>query len=431
MTVYRGIERFADPVNSKTPVDKAPDPQLGTDFIDHERYISPEFAKHEWDRVWTKTWLIGADIDDLSHPGDFIVTELGRQSIVLTRDEDGGVNAFFNVCSHRGNQVACEASGNQKAFRCSYHAWTYNLRGELINVPDQESFTQGAPREKLSIQKLPCAEWGRWVWFSLDPDIEPLKEFLGPIPEHLDPYHFDRWARTEHITVEWDCNWKTCVDAFNESYHVLETHPQIQRVCDEYNVQIDCYEKHSRYLIPFGSPSSHLKDDKTIDDSNRGWMLASGLNPDDYEGDAAGVRRALQLHIRESALENGYDFADMNDDQLTDDYHYFAFPNVTFNLFHTRFSMFRQRPHETDPNKMYFDLMSYELTPMGSDKPECPPHRQFKNGDEPYNVVYEQDAANCEKQQKGFHQIGFRGMWISDQELRVRHFHKVLDDYMN
>ena len=79
---------------------------------------------------------------------------------------------------------------------------------------------------------------------------------------------------------------------------------------------------------------------------------------------------------------------------------------------------------------MYFDLMSYQLTPIGSDKPECPPHRQFKNGDEPYNVVYEQDAANCEKQQKGFHQIGFRGMWISDQELRVRHFHKVLDDYM-
>ena len=431
MTVYRDVERFADPATSKTPVDKAPDPQLGTGLIDHERYINPEFAKREWDQIWTKTWLMGADIDDLANPGDFVVTQIGRQSIVLTRDEEGGVNAFYNVCSHRGNQVAYEASGNQKVFRCSYHAWTYNLRGELINVPDEESFPQGAPCEQLSIKKVPCAEWGRWVWFSLDPDIEPLDDFLGPIPEHLNPYHFDCWARTENITVEWDCNWKTCVDAFNESYHVLETHPQIQRVCDEYNVQIDCYEKHSRYLIPFGSPSSHLKDDKTIDDSNRGWMLASGLNPDDYEGDAAGVRRALQLHIRESALEDGYDFSDMNDDQLTDDYHYFAFPNVTFNLFHTRFSMFRQRPHETDPNKMYFDLMSYQLTPIGSDKPECPPHRQFKNGDEPYNVVYEQDAANCEKQQKGFHQIGFRGMWISDQELRVRHFHKVLDDYMN
>ena len=211
----------------------------------------------------------------------------------------------------------------------------------------------------------------------------------------------------------------------------METHPQIQRVCDEYNVQIDCYEKHSRYLIPFGSPSSHLKDDKTIDESSRGWMLAAGMNPDHYDGDAAGIRRALQLHIRENALSKGYDFSDMNDDQLTDDYHYFVFPNVTFNLFHTSFSMFRQRPHENDPNKMYFDLMSYQLKPMGSEKPECPPHRQFKNRDEPYNVVYEQDAANCEKQQKGFHQIGFRGMWISDQELRVRHLHKVLDDYMN
>ena len=117
MTVYRGIERFADPVNSKTPVDKAPDPQLDTDFIDHERYIIPEFAKREWDQIWTKTWLMGADIDDLANPGDFVVTEIGRQSIVLTRDEEGEVNAFYNVCSHRGNQVAYEASGNQKVFR--------------------------------------------------------------------------------------------------------------------------------------------------------------------------------------------------------------------------------------------------------------------------------------------------------------------------
>lgn len=230
--------------------------------------------------------------------------------------------------------------------------------------------------------------------------------------------------------MEWDCNWKTSVDAFNESYHVLETHPQIQRVCDEYNVQIDCYEKHSRYLIPFGRPSSHLKDGKTVDESSRGWMIAAGMNPEDYKGDAAGLRRALQMHIRESALKDGYDFSDMNDDQLTDDYHYCVFPNVTFNLFNTRFSFFRQRPHETDPNRMYFDLMSYVLIPMGGDRPDCPPHRQFKHGDETYNVVYEQDAANCEKQQKGFHQIGFRGMRISDQELRIRHMHKVLDDYL-
>ena len=79
MTVYRDVERFADPANTKTPIAKAQDPELGTGFIDHDRYISPEFAKREWESVWTKTWLMGADIDDLSKPGDFVVTEIGRK----------------------------------------------------------------------------------------------------------------------------------------------------------------------------------------------------------------------------------------------------------------------------------------------------------------------------------------------------------------
>ena len=140
MTVHRDVKRFADPTTTKTPIEKAPDPELGTDLIDHERYISQEYAEREWDSVWTKTWLMGSDIDDLANPGDFVITEIGGQSIVLTRDEEGKVNAFYNVCSHRGNQVAYESSGNQKVFRCSYHAWAYNLRGELISVPDEESF---------------------------------------------------------------------------------------------------------------------------------------------------------------------------------------------------------------------------------------------------------------------------------------------------
>ena len=66
---------------------------------------------------------------DLKNPGDYVVTDLKGESIVLTRDEDGGVNAFYNVCSHRGNQIAYGACGNTQTFRCSYHLWEYNLKG--------------------------------------------------------------------------------------------------------------------------------------------------------------------------------------------------------------------------------------------------------------------------------------------------------------
>ena len=80
-----------------------------------------------------------------------------QTSILVVRGRNGEIHAFHNICSHRGNKVAYGAHGNTKTFRCSYHLWEYDLTGKLINVPDEETFPAGAPCEKLSIRKLPCA----------------------------------------------------------------------------------------------------------------------------------------------------------------------------------------------------------------------------------------------------------------------------------
>ncbi len=430
MTVYRKIERFADPQSTRTPAHKEPDPDLGHDFIPGERYTSTEFMQREWDRVWTKVWLMGAWEGDLRNPGDYVVTEIGNESVVLTKDEKGEYNAFYNVCSHRGNQVAYGQGGHTETFRCSYHLWEYNLRGELINVPDLETFPQGAPCEKLSIKKLPCASWGGWVWFSLNPDVEPLHEFLGMIPEHLDPYHFERMALVNDVTVEWDCNWKASVDAFNETYHVAGTHPQLMGMLEDMDVQIDCYERHNRYLIPFGCVSTHIKDGTIITEELKNFMRSYDLDPDSYEGTGLDVRRDIQKHLRKNGEAMGFDFSELNDDQLTDDYHYLIFPNITMNIHCNSVMIFRQRPHESDPNKMYWDLQNYSLIPNGEEWPERPPHRQFKHGEESIGEVLDQDASNLPMIQRGMNSAGYRGLWIGNQELRIRHFHKTLDDYM-
>ena len=450
MTVYRKIERFADPQNSKTPAQKEPDPDLGNDFIPKERYTSPEFKKLEWEKMWTKVWLMGAWEGDLRNPGDYVTHKIGSENIVITKDENHTYNAFYNVCSHRGNQVAYGKGGNTKTFRCSYHLWEYNLRGELIHVPDAETFPQGAPCDKLSIVKLPCDSWGGWVWFSLNPDVEPLRDFLGMIPEHLDPYHFDRMTLINDVTVEWNCNWKTSVDAFNETYHVFGTHPQLKTMLEDLDVQIDCYERHNRYLIPFGCVSTHIEDGAMITEELKDYMRMNMLDPDTYSGDGLGVRRAVQLNWRRIARGMGFDFDDLNDDQLSDDYDYLIFPNITMNIHCNSVMIFRQRPHETDPNKMYYDLQNYALIPneesaagergsvpvrqVRSEVPpgmERPAHRQFKHGEESIGEVLDQDASNLAMVQAGMNTAGYRGLWISNQELRIRHFHKTLDDYIH
>ena len=322
MTVYRKVQRSADPQTSKTPAQKEPDPDLGYDFIPKERYTSKEFMELEWERLLTKVWLMGTWEGDLKNPGDYVVTEIRNESIVITKDENGQYNAFYIVCSHRGNQVAYGQRGHVSSFRCSFHLWEYNLRGELINVPDADTFSQGAPCDKLSIVKLRCEAWGGWVWFSMNPDAEPLQDYLDMIPAHLDPYHFERMTLVNDTTVEWDVNWKTSVDAFNETYHVNGTHPQLMTYIEDMDVQIDCYKRHSRYLIPFGVVGTHWKDGTGIAEPMKDYMRMMYLDPDTYEGDGLGVRRAVQENLRKNDKALGFDFSELNDDQLSDNYLY-------------------------------------------------------------------------------------------------------------
>jgi hypothetical protein len=264
----------------------------------------------------------------------------------------------------------------------------------------------------------------------MNPEAEPLADFLHPIPEHLNPYHFERMVQTRDITVEWDCNWKASVDAFNESYHVQGIHPQLLWYLHDLDIQIDCYERHNRYLIPFGTVSPRVRKPPAIPDSIKSIMKAAGMDPVDYDEPIANIRRDVQKQKRLVGGPQGKDYSELNDDQLTDDYHYTIFPNLSLNLHADDFWVFRQRPHATDPNKMYYDIWTYELVPKGQEWPQRAKHQSWKHGDKSIGLVLDQDAANLPNVQAGMHSRGFRGLWLGRQELRIRHFHKVIDDYL-
>ncbi len=79
---------------------------------------------------------------------------------------------------------------------------------------------------------------------------------------------------------------------------------------------------------------------------------------------------------------------------------------------------------------MFYDILTYELVPEGAEWPERVKHRKWTHGDKSIGTVLDQDAANLPGVQAGMHSAGFPGLWIGRQELRIRHFHKVLDDYI-
>ncbi|MFC3215939.1 aromatic ring-hydroxylating oxygenase subunit alpha [Novosphingobium panipatense] len=101
--------------------------------------------KLEWERVWTKVWLLGGRSDDIKEPGDYICTDIGKESVLIVRQADGSIRAFPNLCLHRGNRLRPEGLGNAEKFQCMYHHWTYGLDGRLDHIPDLCTFPRAGP----------------------------------------------------------------------------------------------------------------------------------------------------------------------------------------------------------------------------------------------------------------------------------------------
>ncbi len=138
-----------------TPLAKSPRIDLGTEVIPKERYTSEEFMELEWEKIWTKTWLLGCREDQIPEPGDFICTNIGRESVLIVRQKNYEIKAFHNVCMHRGNRLADEGLWHAESFVCGYHGWEYDSDGTFVDIPDLNTFQQGKP-PCGGLAELPC-----------------------------------------------------------------------------------------------------------------------------------------------------------------------------------------------------------------------------------------------------------------------------------
>jgi phenylpropionate dioxygenase-like ring-hydroxylating dioxygenase large terminal subunit len=414
-----------------TPTGKYPDPDLGFDVIPKERYTSQSFMQLEWERMWTKTWMIGGRLEVIPEAGDWMTHEIGSESLIFVRQDDDSIRGFFNVCPHRGNRVlAKDAAGSSATFKCGYHHWEWQTDGSLHNIPDRETFPQLANCAALDLKPVKTGIWGGFFWFNLDADAMSLRDYLGEIPAHLDPYEFENQKLIDWKTIEWDCNWKTSVDAFNETYHVPAIHPELLSWLDNWNVQIDCFGLHNRYLVPFTTPSPHYHEQSKLSGEMLFFASLAGVDPAGYEGRPRELRLAIQRAKRENQEKTIYPYERMNDDQLSDDYHYMIFPNATMNVYGEAMLLFVSRPHPTDPNKMLFDLMNFAH--LAPDQPwQLPEHQTYKHGQIALGTVLDQDAYNLPRVQEGMNSRAYEGLVVGTQELRIRHFHHELGKYVD
>jgi phenylpropionate dioxygenase-like ring-hydroxylating dioxygenase large terminal subunit len=424
---------------------------LRGDAITGDRYWSKEFAQKEWDRMWTRIWHIAGRTAELTEPGDFVVHNFMKESVICVRQVDGGVKAFYNSCQHRGMRLV-QNSSSVEAFNCPYHGWRWGTDGVLQFAQDAHDFPQGDPCGRLKLKELRCDIWGGFVWYTMDPEAPSLAEFLHPMPEVFAAYPMDTAVRVAWYRISLNTNWKFVTDNFSESYHTRTAHPQVPPWIDQ-DVETSRHEMWPNGLGRTIQPMRPSLSDRLpegvphfFDDILRAW----DIDPDSYasfEDKTMQGWRDLKAAKRRLWKERGYlHYENMDDEQLTDSLHTVMFPNVTISYLPDNLVFFRSEPHPDDPEKCYFDLWCMAFPVAGQTEVEsimaglkplkevqtCE-HRSFEGGrgipELDGQIVY-QDMTLAEGQQAGMRSRGYADAYLSGQETRVRFFHEVMNDYI-
>ena len=423
---------------------------LGSEPLAAERYTSEEFTRAEREKMWPHVWQFAAREEDLPEPGDYVVYENAGRSYLISRQQDGSVRAFHNVCLHRGRKLR-DQDGHAEKFICPFHGFAWQQDGSFDGMPCAWDF-QHLDRSKMNLPEAELGRWGGYIFVRDEPGGPSLEEFLAPLPEH-----FKRWRHEECTTVIWvakevPANWKVTAEAFMEAWHTVVTHPQLLPFTGDCNSAYwNWGDNVNVNLVPFGVMSPHInplgKTEQWIVDE---FIKFNGRSSDNYdpsadpyavqvpEGETA--RAALGAALRQAYTEqSGYDHSDATDSELLDALVYNVFPNFAPWGGYMPNIVYRWRPGKT-ADTCLMEVRILARVKKGEKIPRGVP-MHFLGPDEKWTAaaeigglgdVFEQDMDNLPYVQQGLHSSKTGKVQLADyQEIRIRQFHHTLDKYLN
>lgn len=188
-------------------------------------YTDADLLTLEKEYIFRKTWLYVGDIEQLFYQNNVFVTEVADTSVLLIKTENNALKAYYNLCPHRAS-LLCPESGQYslKQLVCPYHAWVYNLEGQLMGTPSKDRFPEGFSLEDYPLKSLRCEQWEEFVFVCFDDAVPSLKTFLGDIPEVIQGYRHPATKQLVKQQYQVACNWKVYHDNTLCDYHVPVVH---------------------------------------------------------------------------------------------------------------------------------------------------------------------------------------------------------------
>ena len=188
-------------------------------------YTDPAIFRAECDGLLAKTWQFAGHASQLENTGDYFAFDLAGESLFSIKGRDGEIRTFYNVCQHRAHQLV-QGAGTTRVVVCPYHAWTYELTGQLRAGPNINK-VEGFDKTKICLTEVRTEVFLGFIFVNLDPQAKPMEDWFPNVRAELESF-VPNWADLkplEWVKIPENCNWKVSVENYSECYHCSLNHP--------------------------------------------------------------------------------------------------------------------------------------------------------------------------------------------------------------
>jgi phenylpropionate dioxygenase-like ring-hydroxylating dioxygenase large terminal subunit len=321
-------------------------------------FVSREIFAREQSKIFSEQWILVGHQTQIPKAGDYFISDVAGESLIVVRDHRSTIRSFYNVCRHRGTRLREDQSGHVSAIQCPYHAWTYGLDGRLLGAPHMDG-VPGFDKADYSLHPVNLGLWEGFIFVNLtnastsrsNRDCMSLEEWFAPLAGKFP--NLPKLRSAKRIDYDVQANWKLIFENYSECYHCPGVHPALSK------------------LSPYDSAENDLTEGPLLG----GFMRITKGN-------------SLTMSGKSCALPIG-DFRDF--DRI---FYYSIFPNMLLSL-HPDYVMVHQlRPLSPDRTLILCDWFFH---------PEAFERGDFKPDDaiEFWDMTNKQDWHVCELCQQG------------------------------
>ncbi len=205
--------------------------------LPNEAFVSPEFLALENKTLFPRNWVFAGRQSQVPNPGDIAQIEIAGDPLILVRGKDNVVRVFYNVCPHRGARLVSEDRSGGAVLTCRYHAWTFELSGELrarahFHGPGENDRAKPDQAECPHLFPVRSQTWHDAVFVNLDGEAGDLQTHLAPLDRQADGLDISQFDYATTVTGRFNCNWKLAIENWSDVYHVFAVHPLLDSLMD-------------------------------------------------------------------------------------------------------------------------------------------------------------------------------------------------------